>query len=177
MLVVETTADASMTATAATPKAPTFSTTAAASSICDMDTLDATEIAAASVFDQWGGWAASLAACDDFAKVRAEQRDVDALLSKLEKAATITSDDITALQQCAFTYAEINQLNSPLLDGLLFGASLRLPRANQMLANSTEVIPIPYSTFASPVVLLLRIIRAPIHFVDAVRFLLDRTPD
>lgn len=171
-------AAASSAASAAAVSGTSASNEFKADGACDMETLDEAETKGPSRrYAMWGGWAASLASCDDFEKLRAEQPDVHVLFCKLDKVAEMKLETINAVfSACAFTKAEVNKLNSPLLDGLLFAVTLRAPESFRDLATGND-IEIPPATSVSPVALLMRVIRSSSQFVETVRFLLDLNSD
>ena len=74
-----------------------------------------------SVYHHWGGLPATLAALDGFQTVRADDPNVAAMFSKLDRldaAVGSAAGLVAAMTACQFTALEMSRINSPLLDGL-----------------------------------------------------------
>ena len=81
-------------------------------------------------YSHWGGYAAAVAALDGFDDARQSDPVLAGLLSKLDTLDQCSQDDVMkTMQACGFHARELDQLSSPLLDGLWKAATGRDPRA------------------------------------------------
>jgi ankyrin repeat protein len=136
---------------------------------------------AAVTYEGWGGWAATVTSCDDFAALRQSDAEVHRLLAKIDvlnTAGASSSAICKALRQCEFTWEEVTKVNSPLLDGLWVAATGYLPSALPGLlpAISSELEMDSNEMLREGVWHMLRrlLCRAQVPSIDAVRYLLER---
>jgi len=79
---------------------------------------------------------------------------------------------------CAFTVEERSSLNSPLLDGLWFAATLQIPSATAFsTVPEAEAALFVQQASEDNQRLFMRLMRSKLEFVDAVAFLLERGVD
>lgn len=131
-------------------------------------------------YAKWGGWAAAVSSCDDLEQLRQEQKDVDALLRKLDMLMESKTNFASTLISCSFTAEERNRLGSRLLDGLWFALTLQLPNADPLAVRSSSAQVDSSSVdqlLVSDSRLFMRLIRARVEFPEAIEFLLERGVD
>jgi len=81
-------------------------------------------------YAHWGGFLATAAALDDFQSVRSTDTELAALFNKLDaldRCPRTAAGVVAAMSECKFSPAELNRINSPLLDGLWKGVTGRDP--------------------------------------------------